>query len=85
MYYLDGIKTKSVTSIISQYKHPFDKEYWSEKKADERGAGITGEGLSTPGLTGKRAPGLAEYFSHNSASILPSSYIHLRELPNEAL
>lgn len=37
VYYLNGIKTKSVTSIIGQYKHPFDKDYWSQKKADERG------------------------------------------------
>jgi len=36
-YYLNGIKTKSVTAIISEYKHPFDKEYWSKKKAEERG------------------------------------------------
>ena len=37
IYYLDGIKTQSVTSIIGKYKQPFDKEYWSQKKADERG------------------------------------------------
>ena len=37
IYYLDGKRTKSVTSIISEYKHPFDKDYWSQKKADERG------------------------------------------------
>tara|TARA_R110002051_G_scaffold296776_2_gene362971 strand:- start:4436 stop:5203 length:768 start_codon:yes stop_codon:yes gene_type:complete len=37
VYYMKGVKTKSVTSIIGQYKHPFDKEYWSKKKADERG------------------------------------------------
>ena len=37
VYYMNGIKTKSVTSIIGQYKHPFDKDYWSQKKADERG------------------------------------------------
>ena len=36
-YYLNGIRTKSVTSVIGEYKHPFDKEYWSKKKADERG------------------------------------------------
>mgnify|MGYP001163544875 FL=1 len=36
-YYLNGTRTKSVTSIIGEYKHPFDKEYWSKKKADERG------------------------------------------------
>tara|TARA_R110001583_G_scaffold28074_4_gene100038 strand:- start:702 stop:1469 length:768 start_codon:yes stop_codon:yes gene_type:complete len=37
IYYMNGVKTKSVTSIIGQYKHPFDKDYWSQKKADERG------------------------------------------------
>lgn len=37
IYYLDGVKTKSVTGILSDYKHPFDTEYWSQKKADERG------------------------------------------------
>ena len=37
IYYLDGVKTKSVTSIIGKYKHPFDKDFWSKKKADERG------------------------------------------------
>ena len=36
-YYMNGVKTKSVTSIIGEYKHPFDKEFWSQKKADERG------------------------------------------------
>lgn len=36
-YYLNGVKTKSVTSVIGEYKHPFDKDYWSQKKADERG------------------------------------------------
>ena len=37
IYYMKGVKTKSVTSIIGQYKQPFDKDYWSQKKADERG------------------------------------------------
>ena len=37
IYYLDGVKTKSVTSVIGKYKHPFDKDFWSKKKADERG------------------------------------------------
>jgi len=36
-YYLNGNRTKSVTSVIGKYKHPFDKDYWSQKKADERG------------------------------------------------
>ena len=51
----------------------------------ETDEGITGVGLSTPGLIGSNAPGLEEYFSHTSASIEPSSYIHLRLDPNEAL
>jgi hypothetical protein len=37
VYYMNGVKTKSVTSVIGKYKHPFDKDYWSQKKADERG------------------------------------------------
>ena len=37
-YYLNGIRTKSVTSVIGDYKHPFDKDYWSKKKADEKGS-----------------------------------------------
>ena len=44
-YYMNGVKTKSVTSIIGDYKHPFDKEFWSQKKADERG--ITKEEILT--------------------------------------
>ena len=31
IYYLDGVKTKSVTSVIGKYKHPFDKDFWSKK------------------------------------------------------
>lgn len=37
VYYLDGKKTRSVTSVIGEYKQPFDKEYWSSRKAKERG------------------------------------------------
>ena len=37
IYYMGGVKTKSVTAIIGQYKHPFEKDYQSQKKADERG------------------------------------------------
>mgnify|MGYP003139949282 CR=1 FL=1 len=36
-YYMDGKRTDSVTSVIGKYKHPFDKDFWSKKKADERG------------------------------------------------
>ena len=49
IYYLDKVRTKSVTSIIGEYKHPFDKDYWSQKKADERGISkeeILKEGIS---------------------------------------
>ena len=35
IYYLDCKRKKSVTSVIGKYKHPFDKDYWSQKKADE--------------------------------------------------
>jgi len=36
-YYMDGKRTDSVTSVIGKYKHPFDKDFWAKKKADERG------------------------------------------------
>jgi ATP-dependent exoDNAse (exonuclease V) beta subunit len=41
IYYFNGKKTRSVTSVIGEYKQPFDKEYWSSRKAEE--AGITQE------------------------------------------
>jgi|TARA_R110001606_G_scaffold221936_4_gene369746 ATP-dependent exoDNAse (exonuclease V) beta subunit len=44
-YYMDGKRTDSVTSVIGKYKHPFDKDFWSKKKADERG--ITKEEILT--------------------------------------
>ena len=37
IYYLDGVRTKSVTSVISKYKHPFDKDYWSQKRQMKEG------------------------------------------------
>lgn len=36
-YTLNGRRLTSVTKIISQLKPPFDADYWSQKKADERG------------------------------------------------
>ena len=36
-YYMDGKRTDSVTSVIGKYKPPFDKDFWSKKKSDERG------------------------------------------------
>ncbi len=37
MYTYSGKKLKSVTSILKDFKEVFDKKYWSEKKAHERG------------------------------------------------
>ena len=36
-YYLNGKQMSSVTKLIGKYKQPFDSDYWSEKKAKERG------------------------------------------------
>ena len=36
-YYLNGKQMSSVTKLIGKYKQPFDSDYWSEKKANERG------------------------------------------------
>jgi hypothetical protein len=36
-YRYDGIKFESVTTFIKNFKIPFDREYWSKKKAEERG------------------------------------------------
>jgi ATP-dependent exoDNAse (exonuclease V) beta subunit len=36
-YYLNGKKMSSVTQLIGKFKQPFDSDYWSEKKANERG------------------------------------------------
>lgn len=37
-YYIDGVKMGlSATKLISNAKKPFDKKYWSKRKADERG------------------------------------------------
>ena len=36
-YYLNGKKMSSVTQLIGRFKQSFDTDYWSEKKAKERG------------------------------------------------
>ena len=36
-YYMNDTKMSSVTQLIGKYKQPFDSDYWSEKKAKERG------------------------------------------------
>ena len=36
-YYLNGKQMSSVTKLIGNYKQPFVSDYWSEKKAKERG------------------------------------------------
>jgi len=36
-YYIDGKELTSATRFIGKYKPTFDSEYWSKKKADERG------------------------------------------------
>tara|TARA_R110000803_G_scaffold47825_5_gene99616 strand:- start:9343 stop:10110 length:768 start_codon:yes stop_codon:yes gene_type:complete len=37
LYYIDGERMTSATTFIGQFKEKFDSEYWSQKKADERG------------------------------------------------
>jgi len=36
-YYIDGKELTSATRFIGKHKPEFDSEYWSKKKADERG------------------------------------------------
>ncbi len=36
-YTLDGHKLASVTSLVNKLKAPFDRDYWSQRKARERG------------------------------------------------
>ena len=36
-YYIDGEEMNSVTRVIGMFKQKFDSDYWSEKKAKERG------------------------------------------------
>jgi len=36
-YYIDGEELTSVTTFIGKFKEKFDEEYWSKRKAKERG------------------------------------------------
>lgn len=36
-YYIDGKEMNSVTKVIGTFKQKFDTDYWSEKKAKDRG------------------------------------------------
>jgi len=36
-YYIDGEEMSSVTRVIGTFKQKFDSDYWSEKKAKDRG------------------------------------------------
>ena len=40
-YHYRGIKYESVTSYIKRFKETFDKEYWSKRKAQERGVDVS--------------------------------------------
>ena len=40
-YHYKDIKYDSVTSFIKRFKVPFDREYWSKRKADERGVDVS--------------------------------------------
>lgn len=39
-YTHDGQRLKNVTTYIRQFEQPFDKDYWSRRKADERGISV---------------------------------------------
>jgi hypothetical protein len=40
-YRYETIKYDSVTTYLKNFKVPFDREYWSKKKADERGVDVS--------------------------------------------
>jgi hypothetical protein len=40
-YKYNGIKYDSVTTYLKNFKTPFDRDYWSKKKADERGVDVS--------------------------------------------
>lgn len=40
-YHYRDIKYDSVTSFIKRFKVPFDREYWSKKKANDRGVDVS--------------------------------------------
>ena len=41
VYRYGGVKYDSVTTFIKVFKVPFDREYWSKKKAEERGVDVS--------------------------------------------
>lgn len=41
IYRYNNIKYDSVTTFLKNFKTPFDKEYWSKRKADERGVDVS--------------------------------------------
>jgi len=41
VYRYDGIKYDSVTTYLKNFKVPFDREYWSKRKAQERGVDVS--------------------------------------------
>jgi hypothetical protein len=40
-YHYKGIKYESVTTYIKRFKETFDKDYWSKRKAQERGVDVS--------------------------------------------
>ncbi len=40
-YHFEGIKYDSVTTFLKKFKVPFDREYWANRKAQERGVDIS--------------------------------------------
>ena len=41
VYKYEGIKYESVTTYIKKFKVPFDRDFWSKKKAEERGVDVS--------------------------------------------
>jgi hypothetical protein len=41
VYRYDGVKYDSVTTFLKTFKTPFNKDYWSKKKAIERGVDVS--------------------------------------------
>lgn len=37
VYHLAGRRLKGVSSVVKQFSRPFDEDYWSKKKAEQRG------------------------------------------------
>lgn len=40
-YHFEGVKYDSVTTYLKKFKVPFDREYWANRKADERGVDVS--------------------------------------------